>query len=280
MRAEVDELRAAGHVVEPIFPEPGGAFGWPGFVARVRAQPWRAIDAVRFVARASSRLHGFDRVVAHWAVPSAFPAAVGAFPFGARSADTGAFELEVVSHGGDVRLLAGMLRAVRRAIVSRVAARARTWRFVSASLLEELLGSLDAATRSSVERVARVAPCAIEIPDVRGAARARRASIDGPLLVAAGRLVASKRFDRVIDHARLSGPITLVVVGDGPERQRLESLARALGVRAIFTGLLPRPEALAWIAAADELVHASRAEGLSTVIREAEALGTPVRTIS
>ncbi len=43
-----------------------------------------------------------------------------------------------------------------------------------------------------------------------------------------------------------------------------------------FLGTTSRREALSWIGAADELVHASRIEGLSTVIREAERLGTSV----
>jgi teichuronic acid biosynthesis glycosyltransferase TuaC len=76
--------------------------------------------------------------------------------------------------------------------------------------------------------------------------------------------------------AQTPGLDALVVVGDGPERSRLEALARARGVDARFVGRVPRDEALAWIGAADVLIHASEAEGLSTVVREAEALGTPV----
>jgi glycosyltransferase involved in cell wall biosynthesis len=67
-----------------------------------------------------------------------------------------------------------------------------------------------------------------------------------------------------------------VVVGDGPERPRLERQARSLGVDALFVGAVAREVALAWIAAADVVLHASSAEGLSTVVREAEALGTRV----
>jgi teichuronic acid biosynthesis glycosyltransferase TuaC len=66
-----------------------------------------------------------------------------------------------------------------------------------------------------------------------------------------------------------------VVVGDGPERGRLVALARLRKIDARFVGRLPRPDALAWIGAADVLLHASRTEGLSTVVREANALGVP-----
>jgi glycosyltransferase involved in cell wall biosynthesis len=68
----------------------------------------------------------------------------------------------------------------------------------------------------------------------------------------------------------------LVIVGDGPERGRLERLARALRVKTRFVGAVTRPEALAWVGSAHVLLHASEAEGLSTVVREAHALGTPV----
>jgi len=43
-----------------------------------------------------------------------------------------------------------------------------------------------------------------------------------------------------------------------------------------FTGELPRPQALAWIAAADVVISASKREGAPTALREARALGVPV----
>jgi glycosyltransferase involved in cell wall biosynthesis len=95
--------------------------------------------------------------------------------------------------------------------------------------------------------------------------------------VCVGRLVESKHVARALEHvARSRVADVLVVVGDGPERMRLEQQARSLGVDARFVGVVPRELALAWIAAADVVLHASSAEGLSTVVREADALGTPV----
>ena len=41
-----------------------------------------------------------------------------------------------------------------------------------------------------------------------------------------------------------------------------------------------RRETLAWLAAADEVIHASEAEGLSTVVREAEHFGVAVTMLS
>ena len=64
------------------------------------------------------------------------------------------------------------------------------------------------------------------------------------------------------------------------ERQHLERLARAWQMDVRFLGKTTRNETLGWIGAADELVHASRLEGLSTVVREAEHLGVPVTLLS
>ena len=118
----------------------------------------------------------------------------------------------------------------------------------------------------------------IELPDVRDAMQRLRRELGATrAAVSVGRLVASKRVDRAIEHvARTRGVDALVVVGDGPERARLERLARARGVDARFVGAVGRTAALAWIGAASVLLHASTAEGLSTVVREAEALGTRV----
>ena len=124
-------------------------------------------------------------------------------------------------------------------------------------------------------------PGSIELPDVRERAARRRAERGSErLVVCAGRLVASKRIDRALDHVAREGRAgrraRVVVVGDGPERMKLESRARRLGVDALFVGRTTREDTLAWIGASDGLLHASRTEGLSTVVREAEALGVPV----
>jgi glycosyltransferase involved in cell wall biosynthesis len=271
VRAEVRALEREGHDVHVVAPQSGGAFGWPGALARVREKPWRAIEAAWWIARARASVAGADRVVAHWAVPCAWPIGIAAR------------ELEVVSHGGDVRALVKMPATLRAAIVRAIAGRARSWRFVSETLMEELLASLGSRDAERVRAIARVEAAAIEMPDVnalRAAGDARRRALGaGALAVSVGRLVASKRVDAAIAHVARTGA-RIVVVGDGPERARLEAHAAALGVDARFVGKVTRDEALAWIAAADVLVHASRAEGMSTVLREARALGTRVEVVA
>lgn len=281
--AEVTELTRSGHDVRVFRPSPGGAFGWPGAAARIRERPSRAVEAASWVARAALAVRRFaaDRIVAHWSVPSAYPIAL-ACPAG---------ELEVVSHGADVRLLVSIPSArVRSTIVGQIAQRATRWRFVS----EELLGSLEARLSpedlAALRRCAVIVPPALEVPDVRDEARAKRSAVRGRLYVCAGRLVASKRVDKVIDYVATSpdhgthgtrpDERVLVVLGDGPERPQLERLARAWRIDVRFLGKTSRREALGWISAADEVVHASRAEGLSTVVREAEHFGVPVTILS
>lgn len=275
VESEVVELERGGDVVTVIRPEPGGAFGWPGVAARLAARPWRIFDAGAWLGRAALALRAAEpqRVIAHWAVPSAFPIA-GTLP-------SGDVSLEVVSHGGDVRLLAALPRSIRARIIGSIAARATTWRFVSSSLLDHLAHALDDREHDAVRRIAVVAAPPLAMIDVREAAAARRRRFDGRrLYVCAGRLVASKRVDKVIDYVASSkGERVLVVVGDGPERPRLEHLARRWGMDVRFVGTRSRRDTLTWLGAADEIVHASVAEGLSTVVREAEHLGVPITTL-
>ncbi len=269
VRASARALERLGHDVAVISPRAGGAFGWPGVVARLRERPLRAFGAAVWVVRARAELAHLEaqRVIAHWAVPCAWPIATGSQA-----------PLEVVSHGGDVRLLVAMPFVARGTIVRAIASRASSWSFASDELMHALLRSLDRTHRSEVERIATVRAPALEIPDVREAIGRLRAELGARrVAVSVGRLVASKRVERAIEHVGRTHDVdTLVVVGDGPERSKLERLARALGVDARFIGAVERDEALAWIGAADALIQASAAEGLSSVVREAEALGTPV----
>lgn len=273
VRTEARRLEREGHEVRVITPTPGGAFGWPGVAARVRENPWRVVDVARWVLQARREVARapVDRVVAHWAIPCAWPMGIASTA-----------ELDVVSHGGDVRLLARLPATVRGAVVRAIARRAREWRFVSASLRDELLRVVDAEDALRVLAIARIEEAAIEMPamdELRAKAAVRRRAIGegAALAVSVGRLIASKRVDVALAYAAEHGT-RIVVVGDGPERARLEAKAAELGVDARFVGRVSRTDALTWMAAADVLVHASMEEGLSTVVREATAIGLPVTT--
>lgn len=273
VHAEVVAAQRAGFRTHVLAPPHGGAFGWPGAAARLRAQPWRATEVAAWIGqtRAALRELDADYIVCHWCVPSAWPTVT--------SGPVARVPVEVVSHGGDVRLLTRMPHGMRRWMVNQLLARAEAWRFVSTALVEQLASAVEPAQQRRLHAIAYVAPSPIAHLDVRGEVQANRASLGGrPLYVCAGRLVKTKRVDRVIDYVadrRNAQPI-LVIIGDGPERRRLEAQAQRWQIETRFLGTRPRREALGWIGAADEFVHASQAEGCSTVVREAKQLGVSV----
>jgi glycosyltransferase involved in cell wall biosynthesis len=102
----------------------------------------------------------------------------------------------------------------------------------------------------------------------------------------AGRLIAPKQVDlllRAVQRLDRAGqPVRCVVVGDGPERDRLAALARSLEVDGLvrFAGALPtHDEVLAVLAAATVFVLPSVREGFGMVVLEANACGLPVITV-
>lgn len=96
--------------------------------------------------------------------------------------------------------------------------------------------------------------------------------------VTVGRLVPWKQVNGLLEALTEVPELGLMVVGDGPERPRLERRARELGVqdRVYFAGRRPKKEALGLMAACDLFVLNSAYEGLPHVVLEAMALGLPV----
>ncbi len=96
--------------------------------------------------------------------------------------------------------------------------------------------------------------------------------------ITVGRLVPWKRIDQLLEALFQVPGLGLVVVGDGPERSRLEALAKRLSVseRVYFAGSQSKLETLMLMAACDFFVLNSTYEGLPHVVLEAMALGLPV----
>ncbi len=248
-------------------------FGFPGAMERLRQNPLRLVVAPAFFASTLVTLRNLaplDRVVAHWMLPSAFPTAL--FTYG---------PLDVVVHGGDARLLVAAPAGFRTFVVKALLRRGARFQFVAAHLLEMLMEALPRSLAEQLLRASFVEPVPLEIPDVGSAASRLRASLDlsarDRLVVCAGRFVAEKRFDLALRATLLADDdVRLVMVGDGPEASRLRTIARACPRKIKFVGRLDRSSAVAWIAAADVVLHPSSNEGAPSVVREARAYGKRV----
>lgn len=102
------------------------------------------------------------------------------------------------------------------------------------------------------------------------------------LVLHVGRLVEKKGTAVLIDAIARLADAHLVVIGDGPERSRLQRQAAGLNGRVRFLGNLGEEDVGRWMTRAAMLAAPSvtardgDAEGLPTVILEAAASGVPV----
>jgi glycosyltransferase involved in cell wall biosynthesis len=133
------------------------------------------------------------------------------------------------------------------------------------------------AARIPLSRL-RVIRNGVDIDLYRGAGRQPRRH-DAVRVIMVGRLDAIKRHDlllralaRLVDVPRWRASI----VGDGPERGRLEELARSLGLDARVDFLGQRDDVPALLAGADIFALVSDSEGMSLSLVEALASGLPV----
>jgi glycosyltransferase involved in cell wall biosynthesis len=117
--------------------------------------------------------------------------------------------------------------------------------------------------------------------DARGRIRqAFEVDDDTPVAIMVANLIHYKAHDVLLAAWRIvldtMPTAVLWLVGDGPERARLETLAHELGIagRVDFAG--SRSDLPDLLAASDLLVHASREEGFCNAILEGMAAGLPV----
>ncbi|WKZ27406.1 MAG: glycosyltransferase [Candidatus Paceibacterota bacterium] len=159
--------------------------------------------------------------------------------------------------------------AITRAAVAPIQAYIRLWDAHAAQRATDMV----AISRTVAERIEaywkRSAP--IIYPPVRTDVFYPVQNARRDVFLAAGRLVSYKRFDIAIRAARAAG-VPLVIVGDGPERARLERLAQGA---VTFVGRVSDDELRDLYAHAQALVFPQE-EDFGIVPVEAMACGTPV----
>lgn len=100
-------------------------------------------------------------------------------------------------------------------------------------------------------------------------------------IVCIGRLVEQKGFDRLIQAVEIvkskSGtPFHVYIIGEGPERGKLESAISQFGLEKEITLLGFRENPYPYLKKADVFLLASRDEAFSLVVGESLIVGTPV----
>lgn len=102
------------------------------------------------------------------------------------------------------------------------------------------------------------------------------------VLTQVGSLIRRKGHDILLralaDLRRVRPNVRLLIVGDGPDRARLEALTRELGLHDIvhFLGFVESPAGVVFRDATDIAVSPSRVEGFGLTVAEAGAAGRPV----
>jgi len=174
----------------------------------VRSIAAAALVAARMTLAVARRAQRWDSIIAHWLVPSALAALPTGVP------------VLAIAHGGDIhtlrrmKLLAPVLQLLYRrdALLAFVS---EPLRAIAREAAPHLAAWLDTAT---------VQPMGL---DLARFSRIGHTPTHPPTLVIAARLVDIKGVDVAIAAlAHVRAPVRLVIAGDGPERARLEALAR------------------------------------------------------
>lgn len=279
--ALADALVEAGHTVEVVTTADLAPDTQPypvHWVARDRPAPLRHLAVAREVRRAAQ---GADRVYATTMVRrAALGAALGRRPLVVKLVADEAYERErrAGRFAGTLEEFQAERRGLRlrflRATRTAALRRARCIVVPSAYLRQIAIGwGLDP---SRVDVVPNPAP---ELPEhpTRDEARATL-GIDGFALGVAGRLTAQKALGDTLEALARVPDVALLVLGDGPERAKLERRAGELGLadRVRFLGAGTRDDVIALFRAVDAALLTSAWENLPHTLLEALATGTPV----
>lgn len=213
---------------------------------------------------------GPDLVHLHWLMPQGLVAPVV----------PRAIPIVVSVHGADARFATGRLRPAAAAVVRR----ANTVVAASSGILEAI-STVDKSARSKSVVVPHGANSSLfGAISKEHARRQLHLPQDARIVFAVGRLVPKKGFDVLIEATRQLGPdVTVVIAGDGPQRDQLTAQARAVDRSIDLLGEIDRGRLALWYAAADvvavpSIPKQSDVDSGPVVLMEALASGTAVVT--
>lgn len=243
-----------------------------GILENIRDQPCRALLVLPFLAglrralQAELRRFRPDRLVAHMLLPCGLVAVEAARAAGIPCALHG--------HGTDVDLVLGLPGPLRRRVAGALQDAERLT-FPSAEKLARFARALD------LDPV----PAHFEVETMVSSLAGPLAPLTTPStrdVLFLGRLIKQKGVDDLLAAAALMPtPPRLEIAGDGPERRRLQAMARAHRLDARFHGFVHGPQKDALYRRAALLCVPSRevgglGEGAPLVIAEARRYGLRV----
>lgn len=139
-----------------------------------------------------------------------------------------------------------------------------------------------AFSRLHRDRLAGLGRSATLLPgEYAGGDKEQLAAGDPPTILYAGRLIAEKRVDLLLEAFALvhagDPALRLQIVGDGPERDRLAARVQELGLGAMaeLTGFVPQAAFDRLFGRATAIVQPSAREGYGMVVVEAAVRGIP-----
>jgi glycosyltransferase involved in cell wall biosynthesis len=194
---------------------------------------------------------------------------------------TGAAALARLRIGQGAPPIVGKLsNAVHRADHGAALALAHRWWLAQHGRFLDRLVAMTPATAEAASDAMRMSGRVSVIPNPPPAPLADVPTSSRPaarIVLGVGRLVAQKRWDRLIDAiAAMPDDVTLTILGEGPLREALTRQAadRGLAARIAMPGEVADP--FPAMAAARVVALTSDYEGVPGVLREALSVGTPV----
>ncbi len=259
-------LEALGHQIRVVTPGSGSLFHSDGVAETLRRRPWLAAQippGLLHLARSAHReALNADLVISHWLLPCGL--------LGTALRRRGGPPHLIIEHGGGLRALETLPAPLARRLLRWIAEGTDAVQAVAPHIRARL-----AALCPTLEDRIFVEPMGVPPPSSAPVSPAPPPPLQ---VLVAGRLLPRKGVAVLIEAAAAAPEVIITIVGDGPERTRLEAQAQPLGGRVRFLGEQP-PAALDAIypshhvVAAPAIPYQRGAEGTPTSVLRAMAAG-------